>query len=229
MATEGVQANIAALLTGIDRYNPENLTKLERYVEMQCVENTYNLEANLAVLKLYQFNPSHFKISVTQQILMKALTNLPHKDFTLCKCLIDTAKQEDESILKIMELADLLETCQFKSFWMALEHTWGETESLDGLRGFGDSIRKFICHVVNITYQRISFDNLQDLLGGISPDQVRNWIVKYGWKEQGDGSGWVFIAIQDESVKTKNITEKITFESVAEIMAMSRPVLKGSS
>ena len=34
------------------RYNPENLGTLERYVDMQVRENTYDLEANLGVLKL---------------------------------------------------------------------------------------------------------------------------------------------------------------------------------
>ena len=34
------------------RYNPENLGTLERYVDMQIRENTYDLEANLGVLKL---------------------------------------------------------------------------------------------------------------------------------------------------------------------------------
>lgn len=34
------------------RYNPENLATLECYVETQARENAYDLEANLAVLKL---------------------------------------------------------------------------------------------------------------------------------------------------------------------------------
>lgn len=34
------------------RYNPENLGTLEKYINMQAQENTYDLEANLAVLKL---------------------------------------------------------------------------------------------------------------------------------------------------------------------------------
>lgn len=42
------------------------------------------------------------------------------------------------------------------------------------------------------------------------------WINKYHWKDQGSS---VFIANQDENIKTKNITEKIDFESVAGIMA----------
>ena len=40
----------------------------------------------------YQFNPGYNQTNVTAQILLKALTNLPHTDFTLCKCLIDTLR-----------------------------------------------------------------------------------------------------------------------------------------
>lgn len=74
------------------RYNPDNLGTLERYVEIQARENAYDLEANLAVLKLYQFNPRMFNIDITQLILLKALTNFPHSDFILCKCLLNEAK-----------------------------------------------------------------------------------------------------------------------------------------
>lgn len=45
----------------------------------------------LAALPRYQFNPAFFQTTVTAQILLKALTNLPHTDFTLCKCMIDQA------------------------------------------------------------------------------------------------------------------------------------------
>lgn len=44
---------VSVLLSGFFyRYNPENLATLERYVETQAKENAYDLEANLAVLKL---------------------------------------------------------------------------------------------------------------------------------------------------------------------------------
>lgn len=70
------------------RYNPDHLATLEKYVEIQSRENAYDLEANLAVLKLYQLNPHRFNVDITCQILLKALTNLPHTDFVLCKCLL---------------------------------------------------------------------------------------------------------------------------------------------
>ena len=136
---EQMRANVGKLLKGIDRYNPGNLATLERYVETQAKENAYDLEANLAVLKLYQFNSAFFQTTVTSQILLKALTNLPHTDFTLCKCMIDQAHQEERSIWQILYLRDLLETCHFQAFWQALDENM---DLLEGITGFEDSVRK---------------------------------------------------------------------------------------
>uniref|UniRef100_A0A3Q1CWZ3 Eukaryotic translation initiation factor 3 subunit K n=1 Tax=Amphiprion ocellaris TaxID=80972 RepID=A0A3Q1CWZ3_AMPOC len=179
---EQMRANVGKLLRGIDRYNPENLATLERYVETQARENAYDLEANLAVLKLYQFNPAYFQTHVTSQILLKALTNLPHTDFTLCKCMIDQTHQEERPIRQILYLGNLLETCHFQSFWTSLEEN---RELIDGITGFEDSVRKYT--------------------------QVKVWMNKYGWTENEDGQ--IFIFNQEESVKPKNIVEKIDFES----------------
>lgn len=70
------------------RYNPENLKTLELYVEIQSQENAYDLEANLAVLKLYKVS-HNYNLIITCKILLKALTNFPHTDFILCKCLLN--------------------------------------------------------------------------------------------------------------------------------------------
>ncbi|XP_013395948.1 eukaryotic translation initiation factor 3 subunit K [Lingula anatina] len=212
---EAMRAHVAELLKGIDRYNPENLATLERYIAVQAMENAYDLEANLAVLKLYQFNPNYFQTTVTAQILLKALTNLPHTDLTLCKCLIEGVRLEEKPLTKIIELADLLESCQFKLFWRVLQE---DPDIIVGIQGFEDSIRKFICHVVGITYQTIEKEHLAELLGGIPDAQTNQWISKYGWKIEENGQT-VFVANQEENIKTKNITEKITFENVAQIMA----------
>ena len=71
------------------RYNPHNLEKLEEYIGDQMRENFNDLEANLAVLKLYQLDPAQFKPHVCAEILIKALSNMPRADFVLAKCLID--------------------------------------------------------------------------------------------------------------------------------------------
>ncbi|ROL54719.1 Eukaryotic translation initiation factor 3 subunit K [Anabarilius grahami] len=248
MATtfEQMRANVGKLLRGIDRYNPENLATLERYVDTQARENAYDLEANLAVLKLYQFNPAYFQTTVTAQILLKALTNLPHTDFTLCKCMID------QTHASLEENRDLI----------------------DGITGFEESVRKsvaparlvfvliLLCMVAHwcrvdsvLTYDRQTLLNIKNCMGDhpFCPvlysrfqssfnlerarrlpccvpllrkrrrkrdTQVKVWMNKYGWTENEDGQ--IFIHSQEECVKPKNIVEKIDFESVSSIMATSQ-------
>ena len=48
------------------RYNPENAPHLEKYVGAQCAagRSAYDLDANLALLKLYQFNAHLFRLLV---------------------------------------------------------------------------------------------------------------------------------------------------------------------
>ncbi|ROT61769.1 eukaryotic translation initiation factor 3 subunit 12 [Penaeus vannamei] len=215
---EAMRATVASMLRGIERYNPENISTLERYVELQARENTYDLEANLALLKLYQFNPGTYQLGVACQILMKALTNLPHTDFVLCKCLLGQDQgMEDDNIKRIMYLHDLLEMCQFSTFW---EEKHQYADLVTGVKDFSDSIRKYICHVIGITYQHIEKHVLAQLLGNIDEQTLQVWMNKYGWKEV--ESNLVLIANQEETVKTKNITEKIEFDSVAGIMAACR-------
>lgn len=45
--------NIQTLIDSVERYNPENVPVLEDYLSQQCSNDTYDLEANLALLKLY--------------------------------------------------------------------------------------------------------------------------------------------------------------------------------
>lgn len=87
------------------------------------------------------------------------------------------------------------------------------------ITGFLDSIRKFVCHVVGITYQTVDRNHLAELLGDLDDHTLKIWVKKYGWKEDG---GLIFIANQDENIKTKNINEKIEFDTVRAIMASCR-------
>lgn len=211
---EAMRQTVAGMLKGIERYNPDHLATLEKYVEIQSRENAYDLEANLAVLKLYQLNPHRFNMDITCQILLKALTNLPHTDFVLCKCLLNERIMAETPISHIMYLGDILEQCDF-------QHSWNKIRAMsdvcDRIVGFQDSIRKFVCHVVGITFQTIDKSLLAELLGGVDDTTLKHWVKKYGWKEE--GKSIIFIANQDENIKTKNITEKIDFENVAGLMA----------
>lgn len=51
----------------------------------------------------------------------------------------------------------------------------------------------------------------QHLPASPADNQLRVWMSKYGWSA--DESGQVFICSQEESIKPKNIVEKIDFDS----------------
>jgi translation initiation factor 3 subunit K len=79
---------IATLLES-NRYNIETIEKLEDYLNDQIDRKlSYDLDANLALLKLYQFYPEKLQKQSISKILGKALMNLPNNDFVLAMYLI---------------------------------------------------------------------------------------------------------------------------------------------
>lgn len=138
----------------------------------------------------------------------------------------------DDNVREIIYLADILEQCDFTVFWSKVE---SNPDLFRRVTGFYDSIRKFVCHVVGITFQTIEKQYLAVLLGNVDGElmgenerkfiyifwyfvekTVQNWVKKNGWKDE---NGLIFISNQDDNIKTKNITEKIEFESLAGLMA----------
>ncbi|KAJ1035883.1 hypothetical protein NDA13_000541 [Ustilago tritici] len=83
--------HIEQLISGVDRYNPQNLDVLHDYLAQQLDDGSYDLLANLATLKLYQFNPNDFNYVVVINILLKALVSAPLPDFNLCISLLGEA------------------------------------------------------------------------------------------------------------------------------------------
>lgn len=70
--------------------------------------------------------------------------------------------------------------------------------------------------MIKITYQRIDKATLLELL---DIKNLQDLIKNNNWTDEGDS---VFIGNQEESIKTKNITEKIDFESVSTVIAAYR-------
>jgi hypothetical protein len=76
-------ASCAALLEK-SRYDVAILPQLEEY----CSSAVYDLEAGLACLKLYQFNPDSTKVAIVAKILLKTLTRLPQTDYLACSYIV---------------------------------------------------------------------------------------------------------------------------------------------
>ncbi|GAA5898906.1 uncharacterized protein JCM6883_003467 [Sporobolomyces salmoneus] len=89
LALEGRPEHIATLISGVDRYNPSNVHLLEDYLQQQLADEQYDLLANLALLKLYQFNPTSLSPTAALSILFLSLTHAPFAaDFGLAWSLL---------------------------------------------------------------------------------------------------------------------------------------------
>eukprot|EP00967_Tisochrysis_lutea_P055552 scaffold69906_cov33-Tisochrysis_lutea.AAC.1 len=70
-------------------YDLDTLRSLETRLEAQCgVPKEYELETNLALLKLYQFHPDQSDTAAIARVLVKALMALPDPDYLMCTYLI---------------------------------------------------------------------------------------------------------------------------------------------
>jgi len=212
-------AAIVNILNGINRYNPENAPHLEAYVQDQCEKQFYDLEANLATLKLYQFVPKEYKMDVVCAILVKALMRLPHSDFSLCKCLLEFRRCDDFPINEILKWHELLEKCEIREFWKRLAEP--DNEAILARLNIGDfdsAMRRFVCYVVSNTFQRVKTTMLRDWLGGVSDAEFSTLLTANGWRME-DGGQYVFVANQDELVKSRDVKEHVTIDAIAPVVS----------
>ncbi|CAO3670324.1 unnamed protein product [Rhizopus stolonifer] len=189
--------NIAKVIDGVERYNSDNVQVLENYLN----ENgQYDSEANLAILKLYQFNPSLAKEPVIVKILVQSLITIPAPDFSLCLYLLsDYANLE--SISKLTRLQQLLEQAPCRV-----------------VPNFENEMRKVIARVVAMSYQTLTASTLVGYLG-LKEDEFEKFCVNQGWEKRGD-----LVQIpsnKDNEAKTVVIGENIRFEQLTKVIGYS--------
>ncbi|CAG8445582.1 6494_t:CDS:2 [Ambispora gerdemannii] len=215
---------IQSLIDGVDRYNPDNVSILEDYLTTQLQNEEYDLMANLAILKLYQFNPHLVNEQVIITILVKALTAIPNPDFNLCLYLLHENSFEDEQIGKLIFLQQLLEQSRYEQFWEEYEKDDTYRELTSEAVGFENAIRKVIATAISISYQSISADLLQAYFNlgsaaGEPDEEFLAFIKSLGWTES---NGIVHIPVnKDNEAKPTVIRENIKFEQLTKVIGYS--------
>jgi translation initiation factor 3 subunit K len=195
------------------RYNPEILPELEKHLQEQLGTKTYNFEANLAILKLYQFYPHKENKDVIAKILIKALMNLPNTDFLLCSYLVPERLQKDEKLSKLFSIANLLESAKFIEFWAEANSA---REVLSVAPEFDAAIRKFITGLLSTTYQTITTSELGALLS-LDDAQLNTLISAQGWK-QNTPATVTFPPSEELQAKTKKVAESFTLEQMSKVL-----------
>ncbi|KAJ8520897.1 hypothetical protein ONZ45_g2341 [Pleurotus djamor] len=222
---------IEALVSGVDRYNPSNVGILEDYLYHQIRSQEYDCLANLAILKLYQFNPDLYNPDVVVNILIKAISASPLPDFNLCISLLEerpvnaTLDEPDPlpSLLPLLRhLHNLLFRCRFPAFWAAYK-----SEQLSSLRenytvecaGFEDSIREVAIRAIKATFTQIGTERLGSYLD-LQGAELEEYVRRLGWSLDQSSSlvtippnpdNQIEATVVQESIKLPQLTKIISF------------------
>ncbi|KAJ5683936.1 Winged helix-turn-helix transcription repressor DNA-binding [Penicillium maclennaniae] len=184
-------AHIDAILNGLDRYNPETTTVFQDYVAQQCEDRSFDCYANLALLKLYQFNPHLLQADTVTNVLAKALTVFPSPAFSLCLALLpahtqpflkatdaQAASQNNdfvESVQKLSQLSTLLESAQYTQFWATLNSDDLYADLTADVAGFEELVRIRIA--VEAWLDMRSRDALEKFVADVCGWKVENGVV----------------------------------------------------
>ncbi|WVN88673.1 uncharacterized protein L203_103886 [Cryptococcus depauperatus CBS 7841] len=221
------------LIHGVDRYNPTNLPFMEDYLAAQVKKGQYDLFANLAILKLYQFNPHYSNPDVIINVLVKALaSSVSRPDFNLCLemlrepfSIVQDSESDDETFIILMpflqQLHQLIQTCQFTAFWDEIN---GSSQTANILRERFlsqqvsplDSFRRIFSISIASCFRRISVHQLSRWLN-LQDGEVSDWCQKVEWTIEGqdviipqNGQNDVKASIVRESVSLNQLTKLIS-------------------
>ncbi|KAF7784462.1 hypothetical protein Agabi119p4_627 [Agaricus bisporus var. burnettii] len=223
---------IENLVSGVDRYNPNNVSILEDYLYHQIRHEEYDCLANLAILKLYQFNPELYNPDIVINVLVKALTACPLPDFNLCVSLLDekpiNAQLEEPdplpTLLPILRgLHDLLFRCRFPAFWDVYR-----SDDLESLRdnytvevaGFDNEVRQVVVRAVKAAFKRISTARLGSYLA-LSGDDFTEYVARLGWTIDSTTEVVNIPPNPDNQIEATVIQESIKLPQLAKVISHS--------
>ncbi|XP_060187832.1 eukaryotic translation initiation factor 3 subunit K [Lycium barbarum] len=208
-------------LIAVNPYNPDILPDLENYVNEQVSSQTYNLDANLCLLRLYQFEPERMSTPIVARILVKALMAMPAPDFSLCLFLIPERVQMEEQFKTLIVLSHYLETARFRQFW---DEAANSRQIVEVVPGFEQAIRAYAVHVLSITYQKVPRTILAEAVNieGLALDKfLEHHESNYGWVlEKGQGKGQLITLPRTEfnhPELKKNTADSVPLEHVTRI------------
>ncbi|KAF2793364.1 ARM repeat-containing protein [Melanomma pulvis-pyrius CBS 109.77] len=224
--------HIDQILNGLDRYNPETTTVFQDYVMQQCESQTYDCYANLALLKLYQFNPHLNRDETITNILVKALTVFPDPDFSLCLSLLPTYVLAplsssahapaagdaplSEAVQKLNTLNNLLASADYAAFWATLDSDDLYADLVADVSGFEELMRVRIAATVSQSIREVEKGLLESWLNlqGNGFDHFVGSVC--GWNV--DGAKIKIPINKDNEAKGTVVRENVKFDQFARIV-----------
>jgi len=216
--------HIDAILNGLDRYNPETTTVFQDYVVSQCENQTYDCYANLALLKLYQFNPHLGREETITNILVKSLTVFPSPDFSLCLALLPphvltpnpSANSLAEAVQKLNTLHSQLIGASYDAFWSSLDGDDLYADLIADVQGFEELMRERQAVVISQTMQSVERTVLESWLNlnGEAFEKFVNEVC--GWSVE--GSSVVIPLNKENEARGTVVRENVKFDQFSRMI-----------
>ncbi|EDP43717.1 hypothetical protein MGL_1930 [Malassezia globosa CBS 7966] len=213
-----------------DRYSPQSRDILLQYLENQLENGTNDILANLAILKLFQLNPSDFSLDTAVLILIKALTATPFPDFHLCISLLgeapvrtlsihdttqaSTGKITEPIIVRLSTLSELLFQTKFVQFWnLYSSDEYKDVRSYTSkVAHFEDDIRKVALYSVKGAFRTISESRLSGYLH-LEGEALARFIENQREEGWSLANGTVAVPPNpDNEVKSTVVREEVSLE-----------------
>ncbi|KAL6496445.1 Eukaryotic translation initiation factor 3 subunit K [Orobanche gracilis] len=211
-------------LVAVNPYNPDILPDLENYVNEQVSSRTYSLNANLCLLRLYQFEPARMSTQIVARILIKALMAMPAPDFSLCLFLIPERVQMEEQFKTLIIFSHYLETSRFHQFWDEVAKSRHILEVVPEFC-FEQAIQAYAIHVLSLTYQKVPRSVLAEAVNieGPSLDKlIDHHVANSGWKiEKTQSRGQLIVLSSNEfnhPELKKSSADGVPLEKIARII-----------
>ncbi|EAT76822.1 eukaryotic translation initiation factor 3 subunit K [Parastagonospora nodorum] len=224
--------HIQQILDGLDRYNPETTGVFQDYVMQQCESQTYDCYANLALLKLYQFNPHLSRDETVTNILVKALTMFPSPDFALGLSLLPSHLLAplnssahnpaagdaplSEAVQKLNELRNLLEGADYATFWSTLDSDDLYADLIADVSGFEELMRVRIAATVSQAVREVDRSILESWLNLEGSDFEHFVGSVCGWTIEG---AKIKVPMnKDNEAKGTVVRENVKFDQFARVI-----------
>ncbi|KAH7095045.1 eukaryotic translation initiation factor 3 subunit K [Paraphoma chrysanthemicola] len=224
--------HIQQILDGLDRYNPETTGVFQDYVMQQCESQTYDCYANLALLKLYQFNPHLSRDETVTNILVKALTMFPNPDFSLGLSLLPSHVLAplnssahnpaagdaplSEAVQKLNELRNLLEGADYSTFWSTLDSDDLYADLIADVSGFEELMRVRIAATVSQAVREVDRSILESWLSLDGSDFEHFVGSVCGWTI--DGAKIKVPINKDNEAKGTVVRENVKFDQFSRVI-----------
>eukprot|EP00761_Pharyngomonas_kirbyi_P013286 gb/GECH01013313.1/.p1 GENE.gb/GECH01013313.1/~~gb/GECH01013313.1/.p1 ORF type:complete len:203 (+),score=40.27 gb/GECH01013313.1/:1-609(+) len=193
------------------KYTENQLAEFEEQVKNP---NSYNLETNINLLKLYQVFPHKVDVTLVKSILVRAIMNLPETDFMLCSCLVSKSIRQKPEISSLFHLAQLIENADYEKIWQD-DSTKSLLESESKL---ANAIRSYIACVMEWTCRSISKSQVLSLLN-LNDSSFSSFAQERLWTIDDAGATVTFPENDFNHPETKIHKFHVTHDSVAKTLA----------